>query len=376
MKGKTRRRAEGQVLVLVALSMVALIAGAGLVVDGGVAMSEQRATQNASDSASRAGALVLAQRAALGSSSTLTSGAWDERVRNAVAKSALANKVTISEKQYTTWEGVPIGGPNANVGSGGVPDGAAGVRIVASKTPGTYLVGIVGVNQWNISQTATAVSGPSAGCYETKSCVLLPITFPINVYQCSGNNKTDPIYPPQEWVKDGQVTLPICGGNPGSVGWIDWTPKSGGTSETVAVVNNPPPVNIPLPSWQFITETGGTSAAGLEDALNKYAGQVVQVPIFDSTCGTDPVNNEISGCTSTEPGNGQNQWYHIRKFLSFQLASPKGAYINGNNLATCGLNAEQCLKGNFVSFISEGTVTGPCVGSCPFGTSFAVQLIK
>ena len=47
---------------------------------------------------------------------------------------------------------------------------------------------------------------------------MLPITFPINVYACSGNNKTEPIYPPQSWVKDQQITLPICGGNPGKRG--------------------------------------------------------------------------------------------------------------------------------------------------------------
>jgi hypothetical protein len=131
-----------------------------------------------------------------------------------------------------------------------------------------------------------------------------------------------------------------------------------------------------LPSWQWITQTGGVSAAGLEDAINQYAGDIVQVPIFDSTCGDDPVNNLTSGCPTTDPGNGQNQWYHVVKFLSFQLSSPKGAYINGNNTSVCGLNATQCLTGRFVTFVTEGTVGGPCVGDCPIGTTFSVQLIK
>lgn len=364
---------RGQVIAIVALAMVAILAGTGFVLDGGIAMSEQRATQNAADAAARAGALVLATKMTDRSATPPTNAEWDEQVRLAVAKSAFANQSSILEREYTDWQANPLG---ANVGDGVVPATAAGVRIVAQKQPRTYLISIVGFTKWTINQTATAVTGPSAGCIETLTCQMLPITFPINVYACSGNNKTEPIYPPQSWVRDQEITLPICGGNPGSVGWLDWTPTAGGTSEIVDVVQNPPVVDIPWPSWQYITETGGVSAAGLEEAINAYAGTVVQVPIFDSTCGDTPVNNELSGCPTTDPGNGQNQWYHLRKLLSFQLTSPKGAYINGNNLAECGLNATQCLKGNFVSFVGEGTVTGPCSAPCDLGQDFAVQLYK
>jgi hypothetical protein len=59
------------------------------------------------------------------------------------------------------------------------------------------------------------------------------------------------------------------------------------------------------------------------------------------------------------------------------LDSPKGSYVNGNNEATCGLNAKECLVGAFVTFITEGPVGAPCpAGGCPKGTAFAVQLIK
>ena len=103
---------------------------------------------------------------------------------------------------------------------------------------------------------------------------------------------------------------------------------------------------------------------------------IVLLPFFDSTCNTTPTNPELFGCPEgSEGGSGTNQWYHVTKFLSFQLASPKGAFVNGNNEATCGVtNAKECLKG---AFITEGTVTGPCpAGGCPVGTTFSVQLIK
>jgi Flp pilus assembly protein TadG len=369
---RDRRQQRGQVIAILALAMVVLIVGAGFVVDAGVAFASTRSVQNAADSGARAGALVLARKAAAGSTDPTTPSDWDEQVRVAVLAAAQTPGVTVTTKEYTDYTGAPLG---VNVGTGVVPASAAGVRVVTNQRPGTFLIRVIGMTAWDVNQTATAVSGPSAGCQETSSCVTLPVTFPLTVYQCSGNNKTDGVVPPQEWAADQPITLPICGGNPGSVGWIDWTPPTGGTSEVVSVVQNPPLVPLPLPVWKYITQTGGISASGLEDALNAYAGDIVQVPIFDSTCPDTPTNDQLSGCLNPG-GTGTQQWYHVIKLLSFRLDSPKGAYINGNNESVCGLNATQCLKGRFVSFITEGTVLGPCPGDCPAGTSFAVQLIK
>lgn len=366
----SRQRQSGQVIPLLAVAMVTIIAGAGLVVDAGFAFAETRATQNAADAAARAGALVLAEKMARGSADPKSPSEWDEAVRLAVVSAANANRATITTKLYTDWQGNSLG---VSVGNGtSVPVGAAGVRAGTNRTPGTYLVRVIGINSWDINQDATAISGPSSGCTETNTCKTLPITFPINVFQCSGNNKTDPIVPPQSWATDQAIVLPICGGNPGSVGWIDWTPPNGGTSEIVTEVQNPPTVPLPMPVWKYITQTGGISASGLEGAMNAYIGQVVQVPIFDSTCPDQPVNDQVSGCPVPPGGTGTQQWYHLVKLLAFKL---DGAFINSNNLATCGLNASQCLTGRFVGFVGEGTVR-ECVGDCSNETSFAVQLIR
>ena len=53
------RSRSGQVLVIVALGMVAFIAMVGLVIDGGNAWGQQRETQNGADSAAKAGAAVI-----------------------------------------------------------------------------------------------------------------------------------------------------------------------------------------------------------------------------------------------------------------------------------------------------------------------------
>ena len=55
---------RGQILVIVAVGLVIMVAMVGIVIDGGYAWGKQRETQNGSDAASEAGALLLAQNLA------------------------------------------------------------------------------------------------------------------------------------------------------------------------------------------------------------------------------------------------------------------------------------------------------------------------
>jgi hypothetical protein len=372
---REREGTRGQAIVLFAGGLIAIVLGVGLIIDVGFAWSQMRSTQNGADASARAGAVVLAQHQADQSSPKTGTDVW-----NAITSTGAQNDVGIGEARYTDWQGNPLSGDPAVVPGNVIPDGAAGVRVDATYDQGTFLVRVIGLDTWSIRQTATAVAGPTTGCVDTvDTCNLLPVTFPVTVFACTNNGRTLPVDPPQSWAVGQLITLPLCGGNPGSVGWIDWTPPAGGTSELVDVIENPPPVSIPLPSWQYITETGDVSALTVENAINEYAGEIVLVPFFDSTCNETPSNNQVSGCpTGAEGGEGQNQWYHITKFLAFELDDPKGAFINGNNTAECNVtNANECLRGAFVTFITEGPVGPPCpAGGCEPGTAFAVQLIK
>jgi len=56
------RRDRGQIIVVAALTMVALIGGVSLILEGGNAYAHQRVVQNAADSTANAGAMVLGQR--------------------------------------------------------------------------------------------------------------------------------------------------------------------------------------------------------------------------------------------------------------------------------------------------------------------------
>jgi hypothetical protein len=217
-------------------------------------------------------------------------------------------------------------------------------------------------------------------------------------------NKPQPVTPLQYWGTNYVHILPLCHADPGNVGWLDWTPTAGGKSELETAILVPSNPAIPLPSWQYVTETGNPSSMAIENALRTYDGQVVWIPIFDATCSTQPPGPSVGDCT-TGPGSGAKGWYHLPTVAAFQFCSSSlsvcaaggtvnpantanpynmafahGAYVNGSNPAICdsGNGATNCLVGRFVNFISEGTVgaaTG--TGGLPGPTdTIGVQLIK
>ena len=184
------------------------------------------------------------------------------------------------------------------------------------------------------------------------------------------------------WVLGPVYIVPLCKNGPGNVGWLDWTPPGGGTSELICSIQTPNNPAIDLPSWQYVTETGNVNSTGVETALRAYDGEVVLIPQFDQTCGPGPHGTPDSSkpAINTPPnygcpagalgGNGNNQWYRFPSFAYFQMCSnadtecvnlgvPHGAYVNGNN-SECdtGNGATSCLAGKFVEILGSGTV-GP-----------------
>lgn len=393
-----KRSYSGQALVIMVLAMVAVIAGTGLVIDGGNAWAQQRMTQAGNDAAAEAGAVVLSQRLA---GATTPSSGWDAAVELAVNDSAGKNGIDVPVAYYTDICGTllrPDGtkattmGEAAVVGAGALPtnnntnpdcpSGAigpvAGVRVEASRDFATVISGLVGITDLTASTTATAVTGFLQGtCDAASGCVVLPVTAPVTVVTCAGNGEAE--LTPVAWPTNTRVIVPLCKNNPGNVGWLDWTPKGGGTSELEASILNPDNPPIDLPSWQYVTSTGNVNSAKIEDALNSYIGQVVLFPMFDLTCGEDPNFGLVKvppdyGCGDVG-GNGQNQWYRFPQFAAFLL---ERAHVNGSNKAACdtGNGATSCLIGQFVDFVTSGTVGPGAGGGTSESSVLGVQLIK
>lgn len=370
-----RHRERGQILVLVAGGLIAMLAVVGLVIDGGYAFAQQRGSQNGADAAATAGALVIAQNLpfrAVGQAGPKT----DADVAAAVNGAAVNNQLGTVEAYYTDINGSLLS-PTTKVGDGSLPGTAWGVATTATKSFNTFFARVVGLGTITATTDATAVAGyaESAG-----ADTLLPVTIPLNIITCLNNGNFSTIEPPKIWPLNQPLVLPLCKGPAsGNVGWLDWYPPGGGTSQLVDAIlrpNNPP---IPIPSWQFVTETGNTNAKQVEDALNTYAGEIVLIPFFDNAC-TAPNLPDAAACPiGSGRGTGQNNWYHMPLFFAFKMQDVKAAFITGNNVAECGTawSGVGCLVGTITNYVGPQVTVGAGGGTTLDAYSaVGVQLIK
>ncbi len=428
MHGPRGDDVRGQVIVMMVVGFIAIIAAVGLVIDGGNAVAHQRITQNGADAAAEAGAVIMAERFA--GATTPTAG-WDATVQYAINESAAANGISITNAYYTDICGIPLQADgtaalNADntynyavaqqVGGGlpatstSTPDcpsrtvgPAAGVLVQAHADVGTYLAKVIGISTIGVSTQATAAAGylqESCAADAGNSCGMIPIAIPVYVIGCTSHNDVANTQTP--WPVDGHTVsvIPLCSNSPGNVGWLDWTPPSGGTSELVDQINHPTNPAVSLPSWQYVTSTGNVNSANVEAAIRQYDGQIVLVPQFDLTCNPGPGGTPDSsqpaintspyyGCPSGDlGGNGSNQWYRMPSFAHLQLCISTdpdchslgydyGAYISGNNSAICAAGGStSCIVGKFESIISTGTIGAGFGGGQGYAKAIGVQLIK
>jgi hypothetical protein len=430
---RDRKSQSGQALVLMVGVLFVSVASVGLVVDGGNVLSQQRITQAGNDATAEAGAVLLAKRLA-GSNTPV--GGWDANIATKLAQTAASNNMSVGAAYYTDVCGIPlqsdgtaaltadghedltkalaVGNAANSLPAAGAttPDcpnrvvgPVAGVMVLGQKVVPTYVARALNINSFTVSTRATAVAGYLQGYCDAsqgKYCGLLPVAIPVDVMSCNGNNS--PVDTGIPWTWNTLVKIPLCSTAPGNVGWLDWTPPNGGTSELVCSILHPNNPAIDLPSWQFVGSTGNVNGGGgqcsmsVEDAVRTYDGQVVLIPQFDLTCRTkngDPDPTESEPAIITPPdfgcpnpvggGSGQNIWYRMPSFAFFELCDPtvdgcsnlNGAYISGNNSSICdtGNGATSCLVGKFVDILATGTV-GAGVGSGTGNKALGVQLIK
>jgi hypothetical protein len=380
--GTRASRERGQVLVIVAASMVVIIAMVGLVIDGGFAWGRQRHTQNAADAVAKAGTIVVQHHLAMRG----TPNDWD--VACAVENAATLNGVDLLSAVYTDFQGAPLPS-GAAVGSCGIdpgtpiPLGAQGVKANTSETFDTFLMQAIGFSELTANANATAVVG-------TPSAVpggALPVTFPQTSFTCDSsqaeitvrNDDGDGVWEPYELIDrvDADYTnlaiLPLCPTAPGSVGWLDF---QCGQNLAQSIVD-PCSTFIPIPAW-VQTQSGFVSS--VEDELRAYTGDLVgvaepedkvwAVPIHDNTCSDDPdaVLADDPHDPTCDPideewsGEGDNLHYRIPFWIGFKLdaAYTQGAdteCVNGPGkpvlVAPHPAGQVSCIKGWFVDRFEE-----------------------
>jgi hypothetical protein len=349
-----RRRGRGQILVLFAGSLVAIILAIGLVVDGGNALAQRRGAQNAADFGAMAGARVIAEWVG----GDLANGT-DANVRDAITNAVVGNGgvapvyLLADSPQYVNSNGAIVGA----VGNGVIPASAAGVTVGASRSWRPYFLGIVGVSNWTASANATAKGGYCLDCAPPPGTL-----FPVGIAQayfttyqsCSGpvsNIVGDPCYPVH--LTPGNLNVP------GGFGWLKFGCAGFGLGQgsNGGCDNNKPflqtEIGPPSDSFGCCTAVG---QGGL-DRIGSLPGNkvsadcsyyidnqiVVTVPIWDTAGGT-----------------GSNGWYHIIGFAGFQLTACEG-----------GKDIEGVWRRPF--FTGPTTTTAP-VGNIP--APLAIQLVR
>ena len=415
MNLRSRGDERGQVLAIFAAGLIALLIGVGIVIDGGNAMAQQRDTQNGTDAAAEAGTTVIAQYLMGGSSSTGATGVcpgatvdpWDKEVCKAVYGSALANRLAVGTATYIDWKGDPIpqGAGVDIVGDGPMPSTAQGVRVDGSRTFDTYFARVIGQNTITASTGASAVTGTVTSlCLPGTDCGLFPITVPYVTSTCDNNGTLTPGIGPWPFLgsadmdANNEAIVPLCkdknndigGGSAGSVGWLDLSTALGATTNGAcannfkSAIENPCITSLTFPTW-VQTFPGGVGKGGpaIQDALNAYHNDIVDVPLFDGTCKVQPPGTALSACPAGQIGVGANTWYHIPSFGSLKL---DWVYINGNDRKQCdkppgspfvsGNGANGCIKGWWTVALSGPGTIGLGQVSPSTTNRLGVQLIR
>ena len=139
---------RGQTLALFAISLVAIIAMTGLVIDGGMTFAQRREQQNVADSAAMAAAYAYANTFSVSTAQAQGQAA------------AAANGYTHGTDGTTV---------NVTVT---VTNGVAHAIASVTKPHRNYFSGVVGFSSWDVSTTATAQAGsPNA------ATAAMPILF-------------------------------------------------------------------------------------------------------------------------------------------------------------------------------------------------------
>lgn len=328
-------RQRGQMLVLFALSATVIILAVGLVIDGGYALAQRRASQNASDFAALAGARVLSAFVA-GDTNNGTDGN---------VKRAIVNTININKGIPITFlaPGAPVyvdsngsivpsaGAPTSYVGNGAIPAGAVGVKLTSSRTWKPFFLGLAGISSWSASADATAkggysIGGPGGDVFPAGIASTFFSTHPFCTGPINTTNPSDPCY--AQHLTPGNLNVP------GGFGWL----KFGATGKCDGYGLGMDPNNGCLESAVFLnTEIGPPpnsfgccTAVGLSGSADKIGS--LPGNKADANCDYYVNNNIVITVPvwDTAGGTGAGAWYHIIGFAGFQLTGcPGGKDITG-----------------------------------------------
>jgi Flp pilus assembly protein TadG len=298
-----RDRERGQMLALFAISLVALIAMTGLVIDGGSTFVQRRGQQNVVDAAAMAGAYAY-----------LDSGGSTSQAQAAAQQIATAN-----------GDANGTNGVNVSVQVAGGGGGAATVTVTMTKPHQNYFSGIVGLPSWNVSTTATAQSGiPNA------ASGVMPVIFNKKAWDAATKGPsgaaafnepgTGPQDVPQDATTFNWTVFCTANGNPcnGDSNTVDQIINTNGTNATVTLNELIGPLNAGSHTTLFsdmakhvgsaypvaiVSDSGGMLGWAFFHITGSVGGSTKQISgYFDSTFNQPPLVIDPNG------GSGSSQF--------------------------------------------------------------------
>jgi hypothetical protein len=361
------RDERGQILVIVAGGMIALLAIAALALEGGMLVLNRRDAQNASDLASVAGTRQVALHYV--ESARAQSAVWA-----AVDKSLTENDCVASDD--CTWTAQFVNGALADIGAvnnsgAAIPTGSVGVHVNVNQEVQAIIGHAIGFNSWDVSTEAIARARGGQGSFPAG--VMLPIAV------CGWSNPTgnDCIQAtntpaPGNFIdfQPGQIYDLTDGKDaPGGFGWLSWTGSNSAGALADAICNPQNPafsIDSPYDSpgsyggvmgtnpstgetW-FPIDPGKSNANAVRSCLDGWitSGATVLLPIYDLVT-----------------GNGNNAAYHITGVAAFVLTSRSQPAIDN-------------IQGYFVEYYPYTDVPGGITAPppSPEDTTFQVGLVK
>ena len=273
--------------------------GAAVVVDGGYAFAQRRASQNAADFAALAGTRIVG----IHLTGRPPGAGTAANVRAAIDATLAANGAQLVDAQFVDEAGEPMG---SVADASHIPHGAFGVIVSARTDWRPFLLGIIGITDWSAASSATAYTpGRSVGGG------VMPLGIEDSVFdghaRCQVTDLDDCI----DHLTTGHLNIPggfgwLKFGIQGQGGKCDWTSslgmEQGGCESSKTFLDSQ--IGPPTDSHGCCTAVG---LPGSEDKIGNLTGNEwgdlsfyidnqipFWVPIWDHAGGT-----------------GSNAWYHI-----------------------------------------------------------------
>ncbi len=298
---------RGAVAVIVALAMVPLLVCTALVIDMGAGYVRKRQLQNAADAA----VLAVAQNCAS------PTGCGDIN--------ATATTFTTPNVPGSAASAVPV-----------VNTGAGTATVTTSSVVNFSFAPVIGVDQQNVTATATAAWGSPTGGTAVLPLTLSWCSFNLQLKDSTGlptGTSRSTIY-----LTKSAKALSCTGqsGNavPGGFGWLVANTGCTATASLANVAYSDPGNSVP-------------QACQTSDFASRI-GQSILLPLFDSSAGT-----------------GQNATYHLYAYAGFHLTGYNfggqfTAYSSPDTKPPCN-GSDRCVQGYFTGFVDVS-------GSFTYGT--------